>query len=115
MATESAEAKNDFGTDRRTPLASASCFTAQFTSMSQRVAVAMNHGFSATAPNAQGLCQTHSISQTVWLFHFSTAMGRKERHGPSAVHDNIIHPTDGHRDRTTSVDTSQSASVRNGR
>ena len=63
MVTESTKAKNDVGTDRRTPLASASCFTAQLTSMAQRVAVAMNHGFSATASNAQGLCQTHSVSR----------------------------------------------------
>lgn len=107
MATESTKAKNDFGADHRTPLAFASCFTAQLTSMAQRVAVAMNHRFSATAPNAQGLCQTHSVSQTLRLFHSSTAMARKETHGPSSVHDNIIQPTDGHRDRNTSVDMSQ--------
>lgn len=108
MATESTKAKNDFGTDHRTPLVSASCFTAQLTSMAQRVAVAMNHRFPATAPTAQGLCQTHSVSQTVRLFRSSTATAREERHGPSAVHDNIIHPTDGHGDRNTSVDMSQS-------
>lgn len=93
MATESTKAKNDFGTDHRTPLVSASCFTAQLTSMAQRVVVAMNHCFSATAPNAQGLC--HSLSQTSRLFNSSTAMARKQRHGPSAVHDKIIHLTDG--------------------
>lgn len=69
VATDSTKAKNDFGSDHRTPLASASCFTAQLTSLAQRVAVAMNHRSSATAPNAQGLCQTHSVSQTVRLFH----------------------------------------------
>lgn len=77
MATWSTKAKNDFGTDHRTPLASASCFTAQFSSMAQRVAVAMNHRFSATVQRAQGLCQTHSVSQTVLLFHSSTAMTRE--------------------------------------
>lgn len=107
MATESTKAKNDFGTDHRTPLASASCFTAQLTSVAQRVAVAMNHRFSATAPNAQGLCQTHSVSLNVRLY----CIGQKEETRPfctSAVHDNIIHPTDGHGDRNTSVDMSQS-------
>lgn len=90
MATESTKAKNDFGTDHRTPLASASCFTAQLTSIAQRVAVAMNHRFSATAPNAQGLCQTHSVSQAVRLFYSSTALARKKRHGPSALLQSMI-------------------------
>lgn len=103
-ATESTKVKNGFGADRRNPLASAGCFTAPFSSMAQRVAVAMNHRFSATAPNAQGLCQTHSVSQTARLFRSSTAMAT----ALPASHDNIIQPTDGHGDRNTSVDTSQS-------
>lgn len=96
-ATESTEVKNDFSTHCRTLLVSASCFTAQFTSMAQQVAVATVSPHLRS--NAQGLCQNHSVSQTVRMFHPHTAMGRKERHGPSAVHDNIIHPTDGHEDR----------------
>lgn len=59
-------------------------------SIAQRVAVARNHSFCATAPNAQGLCQTLSVLQIVRLFHSSTAMARKEKHSPSGVHDNII-------------------------
>lgn len=110
MATKSTKAKNDFGTNHRTPLASTSCFTAQLTSKAQRVVVAMKRCFSATAPNAQGLCQTHSVSQTERLFHSFTVKARKERHGPSAVHDNITLQTDGRPDRITSMDMSQSAS-----
>lgn len=82
--------KNYFDSIHRTPLGYASCFTAQLTSIAQRVAVARNPCFSATAPHAQGLCQTLSVLQIVWLFHSSTAMARKEKHSPSGVHDNII-------------------------
>lgn len=77
MATEATVAKKYFGTERRTPLASASCFTIQLTSMAQWVAVAMKQVSPQLCPNAQGQCQTHSVSQTVWLVYFSTAIARK--------------------------------------
>lgn len=88
-------AKNDFGTIHRTPLAPASCFTAQFTSTAQWVAVAMNHCFPATAPSALGLCQAHSVSLPVSLFLSSTsAMARKESHGSCVLNDKTIHQTE---------------------
>ena len=45
------------------------------------MAVARNHHFSATVRSAQGLCETHSVSQTPLLFHFTLLQqpGRKER------------------------------------
>lgn len=82
--------KNDSGTDPRTPLAYASCFPAQLPCIAQQVVVAMDRCFSATVPTAPGLCQTLSVSLTVCRLHSSTAMLGKEKHSPSAVHDNII-------------------------
>lgn len=94
-ATWIKRAKNDFGTIHRTPLAPASCFTAQFTSTAQWVAVAMNHCFPATAPSALGLCQAHSVSLPVSLFLSSTsAMARKESHGSCVFNDKTIHQTE---------------------
>lgn len=69
VPTELTRAKNDFGTIHRTPLAPPSCFTAQFASIAKRVAVAMDHRFSATAPNAQ-----RSLSNSVSITDCSNVL-----------------------------------------
>lgn len=77
MATEATVAKKYVGTDHTAPLASASCFPIHSTSVAQRVAVAVKQVPPQLCTNAQGLCQTHSVSQTVWMVYFSTATARK--------------------------------------
>lgn len=95
------------GIIHRTPLADPSCFTAQLSSMPSRKQLLWTTISSATASNAQGLCQTCSVSQIVCLFRSSAEMTRKERHGPSVAGDNIIRQTDGHKDKNTSVDVTR--------
>lgn len=111
MSFKSTKAKNDFGRDHRTPLACSSCFTVQLPCIARRVAVAMNHRFSETVPRARGLCQTPSVSQASLPFDSSAAAERQETRGPSAVHDNIIAPTDGHAERDASAYASQRLGV----
>ena len=107
-ATWSTKAKNGFGTDHRIPLASASCLHSSIPQYGPAGGSCYKAPFLRNN-TAQGLCQTHSVSQTVWLFHSSTAMARKQRDGPSVIHDNAICPTDGQRDRNTSVYMSRRA------
>lgn len=107
MPTELTRVKNDFGTIHRTPLAPPSCFTARFTSIAKRVAVAMDHRSSAIVPSAQGLCQTRSVPQIVCLFCSSAAMAQQGKHGLPVVSDNTFRQTDGHSDGNTSVDVTQ--------
>lgn len=99
VATWITKAKNDFGTIQRTPPAPASCFTAQSTSTAQWVAVAMNHCFSATAPSALGLCQAHSVSLPVLLFHSYNGQKREPWFNVCSM-IKAIHQTDERRDGT---------------
>lgn len=62
--TKKQRAKNDFGSERRTPLAYSSCFTVRFACITRRVAVAMSRRFSPRSQaGARSPCQTPSASQ----------------------------------------------------
>lgn len=83
--------KNYFGSIHRTPLAYASCFTAQLTSIAQRVAVARNRCFSATAPQcSRAVSNSFSITDCMAVPLLDSHGQKGETQSFWSFHDNVI-------------------------